>query len=596
MAKQTFIEQSKNFLTRLTSAQKFIFGFAIILVVGILLAIILSASKKNFGVLYNSLDPQDAAKIVEILNEKQISYELSDNGTTILIERSKIYETRLQLASEGLPQTSIVGYEIFDRTNLGMSEFVQKLNYRRALEGELARTISSVQEIEKARVHIVIPEKALFEKDQKPPTASVILTLKSGRGISPSSIYGVQNLVAGSIEGMSTENVTVVDHKGKVLNEQRLDVTSIAGITAQQHEQQRKVELYLSDKVQSMLNEVLGPGNSQVRVNTELDFTQKETTITDFDPEKQVERSTQTIEETHETSDSLIVNSSGDVVQSVVPYANLKKSQSNIIANYEIPKTVEHIVQEVGKLKRLSVAVVVNGTYKVAEQNNQKSLQYIPRNEEEMQKLTEIVKNSIGYDPTRNDQVSVINVPFDSRYEEEELLKFEEVPFWKNPDIQKLMLLGAIILVTLFIMFRLLRAKDISEKMGGALLLPAKSFQDSLEQEGLTDIELVGEDTLLLPPEFPEPLLLETVKEQEEFLTPVGIAGRPLHDKAKLTELARAKLEGSPELTEDALMKLELKKRVQSYLEYETENAVKLVRILLSQEQDEKGQSQNLNK
>lgn len=588
MAKQSFIEQSTNFFKRLSTGQKLIFGGAILLVAIIIIILISSASKQNMAVLYNSLDPQDAAKIVEILNEKQIKYELRDNGTTILIERDKIYETRLQLASEGLPQTSTVGYEIFDRTNLGMSEFVQKLNYRRALEGELARTISSVQEIEKARVHIVIPEKALFEKDQKPPTASVILTLKSGRGINKSSIEGIQNLIAGSVEGMSPDNVTVVDHKGKILNEQPLDSKSLSGITAQQHEQQKKVEQYLADKVQTMLNEVLGPGNAQVRVNTELDFTQKETTITDFDPEKQVERSTQTIEESQETSDSLIVNNSGDVIQSVVPYASLKKSQSNVIANYEIPKTVEHIVQEVGKLKRLSVAVVVNGTYKIVEQNNQRSLQYLPRTEEEMQKLTEIVKNSIGYDPTRNDQVSVINVPFSTRYEEEELLKLEEMPWWQNPDIQKLILLGAIILITTIIMFRILRAKDISEKMGVTFLLPEKSLKESLEQEGLEDIELVGEDTILLPPESPSPLLLETMKGAEELPPLEGIAGKPLYDKEKLQELARAKIEGAPELTEDALMKLELKKKVQSYMENETENAVKLVRMLLSQESEEK--------
>lgn len=587
MAKTSIAGQAGSFFRRLTAAQiAIIAGVLIVVVVGIIL-VISSASKKNMGVLFNSLDPQDASRIVDNLTEKQIPYELKDNGQTILIEKDKIYETRLALAGEGLPQTSVVGYEVFDRTNLGMSEFVQRLNYRRALEGELARTIGSMQEVGKVRVHLVIPEKALFEKDQKLPTASVILSMASGRSLSRLNIEGIQNLVASSIEGMSPKDVTVVDQRGKILNEDKPDGSSVAGVTNSQHEQQIKLEQYLAEKVQTMLDGVLGPANAEVRVNTELDFTQKEMTRTDFDPDRQVERSSQTIEESNESNDSLIVSNPGTPIESIVPYTNQKKSNSNVISNYEISKTVEHIIHGVGSVKRLSVAVMVNGTYKVQDKNGEKILQYIPRTEEEMQKLNEIVKNTIGYDPNRNDQISVLNVPFDARYDETELDSLREVPWWKNPDLQKLLLLLLAMLLAVFIMWRLLRSNEINDKLRLAYSLPDKQMLFDGRDEELGEIELVDDGMLLLPPELPEQLLLDGDLDsggegiQEEL-------GEGMPSKQALIDKAKAKLDESPELTESVLMKMEIRNKVKNYLNQDTDEAIKLVRLFISQDNDDK--------
>ncbi|MFW5662773.1 MAG: flagellar basal-body MS-ring/collar protein FliF, partial [Bacteroidota bacterium] len=175
MADNALVEQTKGFVNRLSRLQKIVItGVVGIVVIALLVLIFSSAGKEiDYAVLYSSLDPSDASQITQSLKEKGLDYKLEDNGTKILIAKDQLYQTRLDLAGEGLPQSSVVGYELFDKTNLGMSEFVQKLNYRRALEGELSRTISAMEEVKKVRVHIVIPEKALFKKDQKPPTASV---------------------------------------------------------------------------------------------------------------------------------------------------------------------------------------------------------------------------------------------------------------------------------------------------------------------------------------------------------------------------------------------------------------------------------------
>jgi len=255
MAKIEIIEQAKQFYSKLNKMQKIIiFGAMGIVIIGIIAIMISTGEKKEFAVLFSDLDPKDAGKIVESLKAKNINYELTEQGRTVLIEKGVVYDTRLDLAKDGLPEQGGVGYEIFDKTNLGMSEFVQKLNARRALEGELARTINSYDAVKNVRVHLVVPETALFEKDQKQPTASVSLHFKPGKTAADVSIAGIQNLVAKSVEGMNPGSVTVVDHRGKVLSAEALDEKSIAGMTSKQYEQQRNVEEYLSGKVQSLLD------------------------------------------------------------------------------------------------------------------------------------------------------------------------------------------------------------------------------------------------------------------------------------------------------------------------------------------------------
>lgn len=583
MANSQFLDQFKNFFGKLTTVQKIVmFGAVVAVIIFIITIFNLSKPNSEYSILFTSLESGDASKIVQKLKESKIDYQLADNGSTVLVDKSKVYETRLTLAGEGLPETGTVGYEIFDKTNLGMSEFVQKLNYRRALEGELSRTISSIDEIKKARVHIVIPEKALFDKDQKKTTASVTLHLKSGRSVDKIDIAGIQNLVSSSVEGMSTKDVIVVDQKGNVLSKKPADEGSLAGLTSQQYEQQKNVESYLSSKVQSMLDGVLGSGNSEVRVNAELDFTQIEKTITDFDPEKQVTRSEQSISENSQSIDSLSY-----------PTVSMSKNQSNQISNYEIPKTVERIIQEVGGIKRLSVAALINGTTKVVDKNGQKVIQYIPRNDEEMQKLTDIVKNAVGYDQQRNDQISVINVPFDNTYLEEELKESIPKSWWENQENIKLLVLVAAILIAIFIMYRLLHSRQIKEKIRIAYALPESGITSNngildSERTEIDDILLDDDDLMLLPAELPDQLLLEG-SSPERQLARTDFGSQPF-PSASMVEYRGESID-APEVSslgEEAIMKLEIKRKIKEYMEANTLEAVKLIRSMIHSDIEEK--------
>ena len=491
MAELRAVTQFKEFANKLTNTQKMIFGGVLVAVLVGISSLFFISEDQDMKVLFSNLEQADAAKIVENLKEKAIMYELKDNGSTILVPENTVMDTRLSLASEGLPENSVVGYELFDKTNLGMSEFVQKLNYRRALEGELAKTIASLEEVKKARVHLVIPEKTLFKADQKTPTSSVTLHMKSGRSISKISIQGIQNLISGSVEGMKTEDVVVLDSKGKILSDAAIDENSVAGLTATQLTQQNRVEEHLTGKVQSLLDGVLGAGNSQVRVSAELDFTRIEQTKTDYDPEKQVTRSEQNIVDRNQTADSLSY-----------PYVNMNKDMTNSITNYELSKNVEHIIHEVGAVKRLSVAVMINGVNKVIDNEGIKTLEYTPRADEEMNKFNQIVKNAVGFDPSRNDQISVINIPFDNSDMEGELEEFYSQKWYEKPENQKIIFLLAAILITMILMFALLQSKYIKNRVRVALSLPENievEDDEILEEENeYTDEEIVFDETPLL--------------------------------------------------------------------------------------------------
>ena len=591
MAKLDVVSQTRNFFNRITIMQRIMIAVVFIGVIIALYLIVASVTAKEKGVLFTGLDEKEASKIVTKLKDDKIEYELKDNGSTIMIEKDKVYDTRLSLASEGLPESGMIGYELFDKTNLGMSEFVQKLNYRRALEGELAKTISSIEDVKKARVHIVIPEKALFDKDQKPATASVSLHMRSNRGLPKTSIDGIQNLVSGSIEGMKPEDVIVIDQRGKILSESPQESASIAGMSATQYQQQMKVEHYLSDKVQSMLDGVLGEGNSEVRVNAELDFDQIESTTKTYDPEKQVVRSEQSISESSSSADSS--SRSDSLISYVSPNSSNSRSKTNTISNYEIPETIEKIIRGVGNIKRLSVAALINGTFDKKNVAGRDTTVYNPRADSTMLSLRMIVQNAVGYDPSRNDQVSVLNVRFDTS-PIEETGAIEDVKWWNNPDYKIFILLGAIV-ITMFLMYRLLQSNQIKERLRIAFSLPEKISVEEEEEEvqeqaeRLEEIAMGEEQLLLAPGELPEQLMLEgergaeiDVYDEEEF-------GKPL-DKEALSSMARARLE-KDELsgfTEDAMLKMELKNKVQEYIEDQTQDAVRMIRMMFIQEAEEK--------
>ncbi|MDD3124717.1 MAG: flagellar basal-body MS-ring/collar protein FliF [Candidatus Kapabacteria bacterium] len=581
MAKTEIIEQAKGFYQKLGRWQKVtIFSVLGVLVLGIGMLLYSTREKKEYAILFTDLDEKSASSIVENLKSRQVDYQIDDEGKTILVAKETVYDERMELAKEGLPAEGGVGYEIFDKTNLGMSEFVQKLNYRRALEGELARTISAMNEIKTAKVNITIPEKTLFEKDKKEPTAAITLFFKNGQGSDRVSIVGIQNLVASSVEGLLPGAVTVVDHRGKILSPEPLDDKSVTGMTSKQYMQQREVEENITQKVQTLLDGVLGYGNSEVRVSAELDFTQSDKTITDFDPEEQVVRSEQNITDNSKSSDSLSY-----------PAVNMEKGVSNQIANYEISKTVQRVIEGVGNVKRLTVAVLINGTNKITTHSDgTQTSQYIKRTNEEINKLTDIVKNAVGFDPTRNDQVYVENIPFETQLTNQNLITKKPVAWYQDKDNWQLFALIVVMMLTVLMIYRLLQSKYVKERFRIAMALPKDvTIEDEIEEDELEeaedeleDIDFGDEDLLLMPAELPEQLLLDGERSEtslEDFDETMNA-----EEDMDLAALASTSQDDVPELTEENLLKLEIKHKVEDYVTDEPLEAVKLVRMLLAQD------------
>ena len=395
-------------------------GVLVLLALGIavLPILALTGSEAQKSVLFSNLEPEDVQAIITDLDRKGIQYEVTQSGDTIKVPTQQVHDLRLQLATEGLPESNGVGFEIFDRVGLGVTQFVQQMNYRRALQGELARTISRIAEVSGARVHLVIPEKRLFSSDRQPAQAAVVVTLKRGTTLTKAQVSGITNLVASSVEGLKPTGVTVVDTHGHVLSHSSGKDES--RLTASQVDVQRQVETDLEQRVQSMLDQVLGHNHSVVRVSAPLEFRHVEVTEETFDPDGQVVRSEQRSQEkvTEETSPSGVPGTRSNIPNDTSPESGNSPKQAkrkNETVNYELNRKVSKIVEPTGTIKRLSVAVLVDGTYQSVEggESGESIQKYVPRTEEEMQKLTEIVKNAVGFSQERGDQMEVVNTPFE---------------------------------------------------------------------------------------------------------------------------------------------------------------------------------------
>ena len=385
--------------------------------------LILWSGRVDYQRLYSDLDPGDAGAIVEKLKEQKIPYQLDDDGHTLLVPGEQLYEIRMQLASEGLPQLGGIGFEVFDDTKLGMSEFAQNVNYQRALQGELARSINRISAVENARIHIVMPEKSLFLTEEEPASASVVLKMRTGKWLSQDQIAGIVHLVSSSVSRLSPDNVTVVDSNGKLLaGPTRGAGTGSASL--EQLEYQARVEKDLEHRVRTMLESALGDDKAIVRLSCAFNFQRQETTEERYLPENKVVRSEQLLSESSQSAASVPQGVPG--VRSNLPggrpQANRVDASSqpafakeDRTVNYEIGKVINHILEPVGEMTRVSVAVMVDGTYKQnITEDGAAQWQYIPRTGEEMQKIENLVKRAVNFDPQRGDSVEVVNIPFET--------------------------------------------------------------------------------------------------------------------------------------------------------------------------------------
>lgn len=381
-----------------------------------LVALVLRVGGQPEALLYANLDLKEASSISQALDQAGIKYEAKGDGSTIMVARDKVASTRLMLSSKGLPTSGSVGYEIFDNQSaLGQTDFVQNLNRQRALEGELARTIRSLDGVTFARVQLVLPKRQLFEDEAEAPTASVVIGV-AGREPSSDQVRALQNLVAGAVPNLKPDHVTIVDQNAKLLGGG--DGDAAAGQAAD--DQRTAAEDRIRKQVKELVEGVVGPGRARVQVTADLDMSQVTTQEEKFDPDGQVVRSTQTVEETAKQNqpDASGQASASANVPGTPGAANSTTNNSSDsgrteeTTNYEITKTTKTTIDAPGSVKRLSIAVAVDGT--TAPGAHGKPGAYTPRSVEEMQHIQELVRSAIGYDASRGDQVSVINVRFDN--------------------------------------------------------------------------------------------------------------------------------------------------------------------------------------
>lgn len=440
-----------TFLKGLSTTKKVVLLLVILGTVACMSMIMIWAGRPEFKVLYSNISSEDAGAILSRLKEKKIPYRISSDGKAILVPKEKVYELRLSLASEGLPKGGGVGFEIFDKTQLGMTEFVQNINYQRALQGELARTIDSFYEVVSSRVHIVMPVNSVFVEEEKPAKASVVIRLRPGMKLSKKEIKGIVNLVSASVPNLPSENVTVVDNHGDLLSSFIGDENSKLGeITSEQLAFQRRVEKGLEERVETMLAQALGPGKAIVRVSCSFDFTKQKETEEIFDPRKVI-RSEQVLKQESGKNQNIpvgvpgvasnLVQTDTQKAQNTVQKPTFKKEEKTV--NYEISKKMRHTIAPVGKITRISVAVMVDGTYryvksvkndvknnvkndakKQADKGKQKKSEkdvvdagkweYVPRSQTEMSKLENIIKRAVDFDANRGDAIEVVNMPFET--------------------------------------------------------------------------------------------------------------------------------------------------------------------------------------
>lgn len=406
-----------NFFAPLSTAQRVLFGLLSTGLLAIMVLLFYWAFRPSYATLYGSLKPEVAQSMVEQLKKDGIDYKLEDDGRAILVPSDKVYTLRLQFASDGIASgTDYKGYELFDENTLGMTDFMQKVNRKRALEGELARTINSLKQVKSSRIHLVLPERSPFKKNEVKPSASVILNLKQGMPLDHEQIEGIGRFIAGSVEDLTTDNVIILDQNGNRISDDVLADKSFASSSAQMKIRQ-STEQYLMQKGQTMLDRVLGPGNSIIRISTEHNF-DKVTRESDLiDPESRIIIS-------EEKRKQLQNNQTGTPVRvdkftpanqrNQTITTDRRNNESTIeVKNYEVNKTREQVEKTVGDIKRISASILLNfkkenstGT------NGEVSVVSKPYTQQEIQEIRTVMVNALGIKEDRGDKLAITQIKF----------------------------------------------------------------------------------------------------------------------------------------------------------------------------------------
>ncbi|AVQ04515.1 flagellar M-ring protein FliF [Caulobacter segnis] len=518
-------------------------------VVAVLVALIMFMGKEPNELLYSNLDLKEASEVTQALSQAGIKFETKGDGSTIMVPRDKVASARLMVAGKGLVSSGSIGYEIFDGGNaLGQTDFVQQLNRQRALQGELERTIKAMQGVNSVRVHLVLPKRQLFEEDSEQPSAAVTIGVGS-REPSTDMVHAIQNLVSSAVPNMKAEKVAVIDQHGKTLSAPSDE--SLAGKEAQ--DRKVEAEARIAKTVKDMIEGVLGPGKARVNVTAELDLNRVTTQEERFDPDGQVVRSESTNESNSQENKN--EDNSGATATANVPgqgaggfqQLGSRAGANESVTNYEISKSVKTTVQEPGTIKKVAVAVAIDGVTAPPGKDGKPGA-YTPRSAQEIQQIEELVKTAVGFDAARGDQVKVTNIKF-PQAEDQGLEKQGLLSGFDKNDIMRAAELGVLGIVAILILLFAVRPfiKNLSEPNVVAAL-PSGSGQPVTRMITLSD----GTQQQVVVDESGEPL---------------AIAG-PVSDIDQRIDIA--KIEGQ--------VKASSIKRVSEFVEKHPEESVAILR------------------
>lgn len=495
---------------------------------GILMALILffvfisvRVSSPRMELLYADLSQADSAQIATKLQENGIAYEISLDGGRITAPSNEIGKARMLLAAEGLPNGGSLGYELFDeQSGFGTTNFVQNVNMVRALEGELARTISSLENIRSARVHVVLPQRELFSREQREASASVFLGIRPGKNLSREQILSIQSLVSSAVPELETDSVSVIDSDGNLLAKAE-DENSLGYMSLKAEELRRNTEERLASKIEDQVSRIVGYGNVRAMVTAEINFDRINTSEELYDPASQVVRSAQTIEESSNERepppDNVSVQNNLPGLNTTVDAAGASAQSNRLeeVTNFEISRTVRNIVREAGEISNLSVAVLVDGHY---EDNEEGEKTYIPRTEQELSQIAALVRSAVGIDEERGDSIEVVNLQFadvqisDDALEDSMLFGFEKGQILKLAEL--LIVTVMILLIALLVLQPMINRLIESE---------IEDTEEALEQQLLA---ATPSSPALAPPSEEGSVEIPEGEEEDDLVSIQGVDGK----------------------------------------------------------------------
>jgi len=499
-------------LKQLSPQQKMGLAVGIAALIALLAGSWMWGQTPDYRVLYSNLSDRDGGAIIESLQQLNIPYKFTEGGGALMIPGNQVHETRLKLASQGLPKGGTVGFELMENQKFGITQFAEQVNYQRAMEGELARSVQTISAVASARVHLAIPKPSVFVKEQQKPSASVILTLRGGRLLDAAQVSAIVHLISSSVPDMAAKNVTVVDQDGTLLSATQEDAG--IGLDAKQIKYVQQIEQKYIRRIEDILSPLVGENNVHAQVTANIDFSRTEQTAEIFKPNQNPADGTVRSEQKLETLNGSGLNPSGvpgaltnqPPVPATAPIvttpggnqvaadAKVDNLHKESTVNYEVDRTISHTLLPVGMIKRLSVAVIVNNR-KVTDTKGKVS--YVPLTAEEKTQIDNLVKDAVGFDAARGDSLNVQNSAFNN-----EIIVEEEIPLWKQPEMIELAKLIAkyliITLVMLIVVFGIIRpafrplqppkpeeAADKEDEEGGEHI----SDMDDEELEGIANAD-----------------------------------------------------------------------------------------------------------